>query len=77
MATNKRITIGQVHGELDELRVSFKKFVENDFGHLKEEFLGFRKRVDKLIALVVTALISTTLMLLGLVANLILTIAKG
>ena len=70
MATNKRITIGQVQGELDELRTSFKKFVENDFEHL-------RRRIDKLIALVITALISTTLMLLGLVANLILTIAKG
>lgn len=70
MATNKRITIGQVKEELDELRVSFKKFVENDFEHLKG-------RIDKLIALVITALISTTLMLLGLVANLILTVAKG
>jgi len=70
MATNKRITIGQVHGELDELRVSFKKFVENDFEHLKG-------RIDRLITLVITALISTTLMLLGLVANLILTVAKG
>jgi len=70
MATNKRITIKQVQGELDELRTSFKKFVENDFEHLKG-------RIDRLITLVITALISTSLMLLGLVANLILTIAKG
>ena len=70
MATNKRITVGQVHRELDELKVSFKKFVENDFEHLKG-------RIDRLITLVITALISTTLMLLGLVANLILTVAKG
>jgi len=70
MATNKRITIKQVQGELDELRISFKKFVENDFEHLKG-------RIDKLITLAFTVLASTILMLLGFVANLILTIAKG
>jgi len=76
MAT-ERITVKRVKQELDILKEAFGHFVENDFKHLSQDVRGLMKRLDKLYTIMLTALISTCLVLLGLVANLILTISKG
>ena len=75
--TTKRITIKQVKEELDGFKQVFEGFVNNDFKHLKEEIQGLRKRLDKLVTAMFAAVISTSLMLVGLIVNLILIIAKG
>ena len=73
----KGITIKQVKEELDGFKQVFEKFINNDFKHLREEVQGFRKRLDRLVTAMFAAVISTSLMLVGLIVNLILIIAKG